>query len=1210
MHSTQGTTPARLFRASAVMCAAAGLAALAGCASTTRPAEPRTAEASAGAPAQNLYGTLRALSQRQQRTPDARARTLEPPPGVDAGAVEPFTSAETAATMPVEQALAAFASPAPQQERPAAGNQNPQAVRLYVSGRSKLLEGQAARAVTDLEAATRLDPNSPEIWRELGQAQLDLGRRTSAMVSFQRAQRLGLNDPRITVLIAREDIRARRYEEAARKITAARYSPEATATPALRQLLAIDLAEALGALGYARACRDLLVEGLSTPVASLSQSTLRSELAEVMRRRGDLWLRAGDLSCRLSEYDRAAFAYAAAAESPTLDPHALVARRVHAQLRQGRSADAALLVVEDIRQSEGRVEDRHMAVITYLARSTEVGPRLADAIAELAQHGVSSPTPTVLNRLARATAAALSGDAARAALRARSAQAPYETDLAVDLLSTYGADDARGRLRECLEAVQAHPLAADVYAGVLLNRGQAVEATLKSLEGDRSPAGRLFHAALLSRLARPDLALDRLKGEFPPAFTPAVLAFRAGAGAASGQWPVAEASERSLATMQGPDAARAHVHALKFLQQFDAALERLEALLSAPGGQVANDDLLLAAELAVRCNDARKAEGYLLRAIAYDRFDERPYEPIVSLYAPSGPLADEARLTGIARALRQNIPSSRVIRGITAQELVTRSQWEQAEPLLLSMLAEFNENGSVMNLLVTAWERAEDTHPAMTARGEQWLRSRLESRPDSTLLLTSLARVLAAQGKGEEAAALLSARLNVRPTPDVARMQEWVLREALGKPDVANRLALERAGAAPKGIDNSIELAERLVDVGDVEKAARSLVDGIPSTVKLTTEQSARLTAIVDKIRPETLVRKDPASIAAAIHLLDLIAARGNMSGQMHITRLTLLAVAYPEDTERLVNAVEEMGRAFPEARKPAYGSVIAELLKLSDASAALRFAGAAAHRLTPADPDLFFEWFRLTAVRGDKDDFQAFVDTLTSTDGSAFILTALTENTDEGLNVPEAMQERKAEIMYHLGMLLTADGREPASEDAYRICLSLRPDHAWAANNLGYGLLERGGDVHEAYNLISSAYKQLPDNASIVDSMGWVMYKLGRLEDVRDEHGDVTLGALSLLRQAAGDRPDNAVLLDHYADALWRSGDPERRKEAQELWRQAEDRLRREVSFLRADDPVSARMRERSQAQLNAVKEKRRAVSENREPPVAPLAENIQPKP
>lgn len=1210
MH-TQGTMPARFIRASAALCAAAGLALAPGCSTPPRPAPPSAADGSQPAPAQSLYSTLRTLAQRQERSPDARARSLAPPPGVDAEDVAPHASPDAKFSAGVDEAVAAFSPPTPLQEAtPSEPNQNPQALRLYVSGRSKLLEGQAARAVTDFEAAARLDPTSAEVWRELGQAQLDLGRRTSAMASFQRALRLGLRDPRISVLIAREDIRARRYEDAARKLVAARSTRESSGNPALRQVLSVDLAEALGALGYARACRDLLSEGLSTPVASLSQSNLRNELAEIMRRRGDLWLRVGDLSCRLGEYGRAAGAYASAAESPTLDPQALVARRVHADLRQGRSAEAALLLVEDIRQSEGRVEDRHMAVISYLARNTDVGPRLADAITELARTGVTNPTPTVLNRLARASAAALTGEAGRAALRARRAQAPFDTDLAVELLSSYDADDARGRLRECLTLVQSEPLAADVYAGVLLNRGQRIEATLKSLEGDRSPAARLFHAALLARMARPDLALERLKAEFPRDFTAAALAFRAGAAAACGRWDLANESEKALAGMPGAKAAHAHVHALKFLQQFDAALARLETILAGPGAEVTNDDLLLAAELAIRCGDARKAEDFLLRAVGYDRFDERPYEPLVSLYAPSGPLADESRLTGIARALRQSIPSSRVIRGISAQELVARSQWSQAEPLLLSMLTEFNENGSVMNLLVTAWERAEETDPEMTARGEQWLRTRLEDRPESTLLLTSLARVLAAQGKGDEAAALLSARLAVRPTPDVARMHEWVLREALGQAEAADRLALERAAAAPKGIENSIELAERLIGAGEVERAARSLVDGIPTSVKLTSEQSARLTAIVGKIRPESLVRKDPETIAAAIHLLDLIAARGKMSSALHITRLTLLAVGHPEETERLVNAVEEMAGSFPDDRKAAYASVLVELLKLTDPTPALRFAGAAAHRVTPPDHDLFFEWFRLTGLRGDKEDFQAFVDTLTSMDGAALLLTVLTENSDDGLNVPETMPERKAELMYQLGMLLSADGRDDAAEDAYRIGLTLKPDHAWTANNLGYGILERGGDVEEAHRLIRTAYEQLSDNPSVIDSMGWVLYKLGRLEDSKDQDGGFTRGAVSLLKQAADERPDNGVLLDHAADALWRAGAPAQRQEAQELWRRAEEQLRRDISFFRADDPVSSRLRARSQSLLDAVKAKRQAISEGREPGVAPLANAPEPKP
>src|SRR6185436_12238912 len=149
----------------------------------------------------------------------------------------------------------------------------------------------------------------------------------------------------------------------------------------------------------------------------------------------------------------------------------------------------------------------------------------------------------------------------------------------------------------------------------------------------------------------------------------------------------------------------------------------------------------------------------------------------------TGPLADDAKLTDAARALRQSIASSRVIRVINAQDLVARSLWTQAQRELLSLLTAGNENPGVLKLLITVWERSAKSDPELAAGGEKWLRAQLAARPESTPMLLGLSRVLVAEGKAAEADALLSARNLAFPLPELARAREWVLREGLDRPD-------------------------------------------------------------------------------------------------------------------------------------------------------------------------------------------------------------------------------------------------------------------------------------------------------------------------------------------------------------------------------------------------------------------------------------------
>jgi tetratricopeptide (TPR) repeat protein len=1154
------------------------------------------------------FSELKALAEQQHHSPDTKAQSLPPPPGIEAADIAPLKAEESGpespAVLPLEKVLDRFkeAEAAPQRET---HEPSEQALRLYVSGRAKLLDGQASKAVNDLEAATRLDPTAAEPWRELGQAQLELGRRTSAMSSFQKAVKLGLDEPRLLALLARDSIKSKRFEDAAKLLVQARQSPSLRDEAGLSQLADIDLAESLGALGYVTASRDLLAQGLQSPFDGLGQSRVRAELSEVLRRRGELWQRIGDSSCRLGQYAKAAAAYANAAQVPTLDPGAAIARQVYADLRLGHSADAAMVVINDIRESEGRVEDRHMGVIRFLAKNTDVGPKLADAIDDISRAAGPSATPTVLNRLARASAAALTGDQARNVLRSRLAKSPYDTDLVADLLGTHEPADVKGRLSECTRLVQSTPLAVDTYAQMLLIKGQGIDASMQILAGERAPASRLLEAALLTRLSRPDRALQRLDGfEWPSDMLPAALAMRTTAAVANGNWDAARTAEQQLESLQGPQALRARVAALQAMQQFDKALEILTPSLSDNTGSV--EDLLVGADLALRCERASDAEQFLTAAITRDRFDERGYEGLISLYVPSGPLPDETKLTNTARSLRLAVASSRVIRGINAQELVARSLWSQSEPQLLSILVEGNENPSVLNLLVTTWEHAATSAPDLTAHGEQWLRARLQDRPESTALLIALSRVLVAEGKAAEADSLLASRLAVWPIQDLARQREWVVREGLEKPDEADMLARARLQQAPKTIDNTIELAELLVHSGDVTEADQRL-RGLPDNVKLTAEQAARLVAILPKLKPEQLVKSNATAADSALHLFDLIAGRGGakaMPPEMHLTRLTLLATGHPDETDRLIAAIDQTAARYPELVGQAYQQVAEALQKKADAGPLLKFLGAASNHVNPPNEALLSAWYELTAERGDAADVERLINDVRDPERAGVLLAALLRGSPEEGDIPDDPVERHSDIARRLGDRLSVLSRDALAETAYRACLKIYPDNAWAANNLGYQILDSGGNIDEAEHLIERAYKSLGDEASIIDSMGWVMYKRGQLEDSKDEGGNtVKEGAVSLLKRAlAGTeaQPDPTVM-DHAADAYWRTGDKDK---AKELWLKADGLFSQRVALMGNNrDPSLAAERKKAQAQLTAVRDKRTAAEQGREPTVAPLA-------
>ena len=102
---------------------------------------------------------------------------------------------------------------------------------------------------------------------------------------------------------------------------------------------------------------------------------------------------------------------------------------------------------------------------------------------------------------------------------------------------------------------------------------------------------------------------------------------------------------------------------------------------------------------------------------------------------------------------------------------------------------------------------------------------------------------------------------------------------------------------------------------------------------------------------------------------------------------------------------------------------------------------------------------------------------------------------------------------------------------------IQLKPDNAQAYNALGYSLADRNERLSEARDLIEKALKIAPDDSFIIDSMGWVMYRLGNLPR-----------AYELLKKAYGGRQDPEIAA-HLGEVLWQMN---RRTEADGIWREA----------------------------------------------------------
>jgi tetratricopeptide (TPR) repeat protein len=152
----------------------------------------------------------------------------------------------------------------------------------------------------------------------------------------------------------------------------------------------------------------------------------------------------------------------------------------------------------------------------------------------------------------------------------------------------------------------------------------------------------------------------------------------------------------------------------------------------------------------------------------------------------------------------------------------------------------------------------------------------------------------------------------------------------------------------------------------------------------------------------------------------------------------------------------------------------------------------------------------------------------------------------DAGLTqYPDSLDLRMARVFAY-----ERRGDADAAIRDLRQLLSDRPGDATVQNALGYTLADHDQGLEEARALIAAALAQTPDNAAVLDSMGWVLFRQGRLPEA--------LGYL----QRADALGDDAEIDLHLGEVQWALGD---RDAARATWRRALEAY-----------PNDARLRER----------------------------------
>ena len=1192
------------------------LALLGGCATGVAPPEsatpPAHAQDGATVPATRFAGVERRARAEAAR-PVNEARLLPTPPGLDARLVDPLDRSD-----PASPALASLAATLdrlgrgdlvePEANPPPAPDVGTRAaaLRLYASGRTKLLAGNVGGAILDLESASRLDPTSGAVWRELGDAQLQQGKRLAAASSFRQAIRRGLREPRTLWQLGRQAQRGGRATEAVRFLAAARAADPELGDPTLPFLINADLADALITLQCYAAAAEALDAALDFPEQFSSQTRLRLEFGELLRRRGDMLRDLGDLYCRLGQYDKAAEAYALSSLSPSLDQGAAMPRLVHVSLRRGRPSEAALTLLEYADRSHGFPDERTIALIRFLAERSDAGPALADGLGQIRSGIGPGITPSVAGALTRAQAAALGRSRGAAVLLSHLAEHPDDGAAMSDLVETPDLDTA-GLAEELTRLVRRAPGAADQCANAALARGGDADPLLARLAERDDDAAVALRAILLAKLGKTREGAALVIGrEWKPPFESAGPECEAVLAAACGRYDAADAAYQRLRANPHADT-RALYRAALSLQRGVEALEILRAALADAGSPDARrvDLLVAAAGLCAATGHAAEAETYLRRALAADPHDERPYAGLFRLYSPAGPLADQNKLADVIRGIRDAAPAARVLRLAAAQELADRRLDTQAEQLLLGLLEDNIADADAGSLLTAIWDRRSTApspagatralEPGALATAEAWLRAQIAVYPEVRWLWTSLARVLWAEGNAAAAESLLAERLEVRPVDELAVMRETILREGLSRRDEADAAALARVRTEPRTVGASLQLVDLLVRTDKRDEALAVLRDSVPRTITLTDDQQEALAAMLTRVASK-YAERPLLTDASSSALLEEVASRNvRLSPQLHAFRIAVLASRVDDDPASVRRAVDLGAAQHPGLASEMYKAAALVYLQTEKPKRAIPFLRLYAEHNQDRNLELMFQLVRVVILEGENDDLQWL---LARVNGRAEIEAILRRMyRDTSLRIPADDAKLRAEFAYRLGGQLAFRNRSDLAATAYKAALTFDPDNAWTMNDWGYQLLEGGGDFERAVSLIEGAYARLPSEANIIDSLGWVRYNQGIFLD--DAGPPPREGAVTLFKKAAATElgSKNATVLDHLGDASWAAG---LKDGATAAWKQAEEIAAADVMELRRAQGISPETMARATGELEAIRTKLRAAQAGETPVIA----------
>lgn len=1087
---------------------------------------------------------------------EAAPLALPVPPGVDPAILTPRAPDDANARLGLDEALARLTPVKvlpPQRSAPEPSEEVlRETMHLYLEAREMAGDGRYFDSIRSLEQALKLDPGAVACMRLMADDYLSTTGPAKALKLYEDILAIEPNDLESLLRLGSAAWQRRDVPHAAGLLGQVylQLSSESAATGDrdIWSLAAHELGQVLLSRGFDEAGVSVwhrLLQSLSS--GPPESARFQREIDRLYRVAPEMWRDLGDAYCRLERYDDAVDVYGQAFGAARLSHDDMLPRLIWALSRAGRTQDAIDVLLEaiDAPEQSGSIE------LVALFRDTPLSEPLAAALRQrlgahpgelryvqaiagllpadrsdaiilgfLAEHGAESTVlrdllPWAVQRLAPAQPVRLIITVAE-----KSGQIP--DNLLDDLIALTNEPQRYVSTWDELPEALKQTLAAQlVRIGLLLRNFQYDEAQtaldrLLAAHPD-STAALLRKTSLLLVLNLTDEARDLVESVKGHADDPVELTYR-----------------RALLLAQ--------------VGEFDKAADLLDQLAAnRPKDIDPVDHLRRKARLLVIAGRHTDAAAVLNEALAGDPQDSKTYGALVRLYGLGGPLQDAAQFGDLVRALFAAAPDSRAFRMLRAEQDATRGRFDDAIAGYQSLLAEDITDQAALTALAKVWFAA-----SRASEAAQWFASKRLERPGGRGLRNAWLSALVADERAGDAIDALRSAIAAHPYDfdSYARLEEAL--RSVGREEEARQVTRDRWMQQPSSVAQSLALAQLDIQAERGAMALKNLQEAIARAGDHLDRNLEGITALASRIDAPNL----------RTQALELIEAIGLNVIAKHVEAAPSVLLAYVQAVAELDRPLETIFEAIEQARmlQPTMAYEMSAIATMSlthqdrvDDACSLSDRWLGVDRPLEDREAGLIEWrMERCAERDEVDRVLNLVRRVHETElyKSLPILNAR----------PMAGQKKNtplAESLYQLSAEFSTLGHDASHERLLEEVLKIDPDHPLANNDLGYSLADRNERLEEAEAMLVKATQAKPSDSSVLDSLGWVRYKLGKLENpdgqAREAFEDAAIPLLeeaALLRKGES-RPeiDTTVILDHLGDAYWRAG---RKDEALSTWQQS----------------------------------------------------------